>query len=341
MSNLESLDFSQKAAPEGFEKPTQSQYETLLGITGDEKIAAAIDRKLKELGQSDFKDSKMRNDKGELMLMWHGSPRDFDSFDMQTSGQWRWKNKGVHFSSSDEMVEQYSNKAINSLHTVIREIAYQDLGSSPEAGQEWYVGNEQWRTAVQEAIQVYNIIVRDLIEKGIESSYFRKSTSLSRENDPLDGAIQYKNRGFGMDWVSEIFGGQMPTEENTFFDEKQGMYLGEGIGRFKYLVALNIIQPHIADNVDESFGLDREFRLGEEEHARGMVDGTIIAHPTGIQDHQRGGTVQGTERTYSAGVFDSGQIYILGTLRDSGEEALFKPSKEISSMLESDPGLNG
>ena len=336
MSNPESLDFSKKVASVESEKPSGSQYESLVGITGDEKIAAAIGAKIEQLGRTDFKDSKMRNDSGELMLMWHGSPRAFDSFDMKAGGQWRWRNQGVHFSSSHEMVEQYSDKAINSLHTVIRDIAYENLGSHPEPGEQLNVSDEQWQAAVQEAVEVYNTIVRDLMEKGPESTYFRKSTSPSQENNPLDGAIQYKNRAFGMEWVSEIFGGQMPTEKNTFFDEKQGLYLGEGIGRYKYLVVLNITQPHIVDNVTESFGLDRAFQRGEEEYTSGVVDGTIIAHTTGIQDTQRGGIVQGTEGGYSAGVFDENQIYILGTLRDSSEGAIFKPSREISQMVESE-----
>lgn len=63
------------------------QFKELIKATGNQKEAMEIYHKIKELSENDFKDSKLRDENGELMIVWHGSSRKFENFDPNAKGQ--------------------------------------------------------------------------------------------------------------------------------------------------------------------------------------------------------------------------------------------------------------
>ena len=270
------------------------QLETLIGLLRDENQANDIHAKLKYLGEGSFKDSKVRNEDGELAIVWHGSPRNFDLFDTNAKGEYRWRNSGVHFSSSKELVAQYAKKAISALQTALGFIGKEEIGSdySPKNPEHF-----------KQAAEAYNRVIKDLIDNGEQSIYYKNHGHWS--------SVQYsEGNGFDMEWFGEIFGGELPTKDNSIM--LQGpygvpIYYGREIGQNYYACVLNITNPFSED----SGSIDWSFEKGEESHKDNGTDGTILSHSENVKGIGNL-EIEGTTGTYSYGVFNPNQIRIVG-----------------------------
>lgn len=271
--------------------------------------ALKIYETIKKLGSGEFKNSKLRNENGELMLMWHGSPRKFEEFKTDTAGQFRWRNSGIQFSSSREVVEQYADKAFSA----VRAILYSIILKTYDLKHGEPIQEEQ----LKQAKEIYNKIILDIIENGEESVYYKKGYIMGSDQQkvraPGYDALTYEGESFGLDWALEIFNGHIPTKDNTTLDEGNGIYLGNGIGKYEYLAVLDIEHPYETDSVN----MDHGFELGEREHKQKGTDGTILSHSKGVIGNG-GIVVEETKGTYSAAVFDPTKIKILGR-REGGK----------------------
>lgn len=309
-------------------KAESKQFKQLVQLV-DKEQAMQVYGSIKQLESGEFKDSKLRDENGELMIVWHGSPRKFDHFRSDAKGEWRWKNAGIHFSSSRELVKQYSDKAQRALDLVCGELLESLEKVTPET--EWNA--ERFRKVAG----IYNEIIRDLIENGENSKYYDKAykydpveKKLTRERKPDMDAIKYiKGRPWATEWFLELFGGEMPTKENTFLDkdnvsfgENIPIYQGNGIGSYKYAAVLNIENPFR----QETDHMDWGFSDGEKSHEQNGTDGTILFHSNGVigMGQLR---VEKAKGTYSAGVFDMSKIKVIGRQDSSG----FTISKDIKT----------
>ncbi len=148
------------------------------------------------MGAGAFKDSKLRTADGELMIVWHGSPRKFDEFKTDAKGEFRWRNEGVHFSSSREVIEQYADKAFSALRQMLYDIAMKEHGIK--------YGDPVQSEQVKKAKEIYNQIIKDVIEKGEDSAYYKKGYSLDvheqKVRKPDLDALTYNGEIFGTEW---------------------------------------------------------------------------------------------------------------------------------------------
>lgn len=275
------------------EKRDGRQFKTLLGVVKSEDEAVRIHEKLKKIGEGEFGESKARDENGELSIVWHGSPRIFDQFDQNAAGEYRWRNEGIHFQSSKDMVKQYAEKAKDALGHTYREIIQQDFGK------EYDIKNNEH---VQTVIGHYNEMVRDLIEHGMESKHIMTRNNIVQ--------LTYGNTRMDLDSFKEIFGGKLPDNDNTVMVKGPNgteLYYGKDIGKVYYAAVLNIKNPHIEETTD----LDNGYEVGEETHKKGETDGTILNHTTNIKG-MGGLEVEGTAGTSSYGVFDTNEIKIIG-----------------------------
>lgn len=283
------------------ERFSSPQFKKLAEVAGEE-TALKIYKTLEQLGAGAFKDSKLRTTDGELMIVWHGSPRKFDEFKTDAKGEFRWRNEGVHFSSSREVIEQYADKAFSALRHMLYDIAVKEHGIK--------YGDPIQSEQLKKAKEIYNQLIQDVIEKGEDSAYYKKGYSLDSSEQKIRkpdlDALTYNGEIFGTEWVLEIFNGQMPTKENTYFDEGNGVYLGNDVGRYEYAAVMDIEQPYQADSTN----MDYDFEQGEQSHREHGTDGTILTHTKGAEGN--GGVVEQTKGTYSAAIYDAKKIKILG-----------------------------
>lgn len=287
------------------ETSDSQQLKQLVELAGEEQ-ALQVYETIKQLSEGEFRDSQMKDENGELRIMWHGSPRKFESFKTDAKGEFRWRNKGVHFSSSRELIEQYADKAYASIRSVLVGVARQNNLLSTEG----YVEGEN----LVEAKRVYNQIIEDLILNGEESQYYKKgySAGTGKRQPDLD-AITYKQELFGTDWALEIFNGEMPNKDNAILDENDGIYIGTDIGEYEYAVVLDIQKPYS----EETTNMDLGFEAGEETHKKEETDGTILFHKQAVEA-MGGLKLEQSKGTYSAAVFDPKKIRILGVRDMSG-----------------------
>lgn len=278
----------------------------MLEFAGPEE-AQQIYRALKKLESGEFKDSKLRDQNGGLMIVWHGSPRKFDQFKTDAKGEYRWRNKGVHFSSSREVIEQYSDKAMSALNVILYDLAVETYGNKAQ--------RELTVEQTKEAIKIYNEIVADLIQNGKDSQYYHADP-----NNPDLDYIKYKNRRFGVEWALEPFNGELPNKDNSDLNPDLGLYIGNDIGKYEYAAVLNIEKPFKTDTTDMDFG----FEQGEKSHAEQATDGTILFHQEAVSG-MGGIKIDATKDTYSVGVFDPSKIRVLGRI----ENGRFALSDEI------------
>lgn len=298
------------------EKVESIQFKELIKMTGDREKAAQIYNKTKELENGELKESKLRDENGELMIVWHGSSRKFEKFDPKAKGEWSWRNKGMHFQSSKETIEQYAKKAKSALNNILYNIGLEHFDMK---GGSTFTNEQE-----QKIKEIYNEIIKDIVESGEDSKFFRKGyetyyskekrAEKQRRTSALD-AIIYGKQQFGTEWVLEIFGGEMPTKENCSFNEKYGIYIGNDIGEYKYAALLNIEKPFYKETAD----LDNGFEDGERFHQEQNTDGTILFHKEGVETFQEG-KIRGTENTTSASVFDENKIKIIGIESEDGFE---------------------
>ncbi len=314
------FEFSENGVPlvantEG-KKIESGQFKELLRHMQQED-ALKIYKSIKRLEEGEFKNSQLQDENGELRIMWHGSPRKFEEFRSDAKGEYRWRNEGIHFSSSEEVVEQYADKAYSALRTALYAIASQSF--QLEEGKP--LTNEQ----VQKAKEIYNGIMENVREKKEQSPFYRKeyvwkSGVKTEERDPAAESIEYGKIRLGIEWISEIFGGELPTKENSIFDQREGVYVGRNIGKYFYAAVLDIEKPFRAETKD----IDHGFSMGEESKEKEDTDGTILLHPEGIVG-MGGLLISGTEGTISAAIFDEKKIKILGC-KSGGK---FEVSKEF------------
>jgi len=290
------------------EKVKSEQFKELIKITGNPEKAKQIYEKIKELENGELKESKLKDMNGELLIVWHGSSRKFEKFDPNEKGEWRWRNKGMHFQSSKETVEQYAEKAKSAWNHILYHIGLEHF--SLKNGDTFT--DEQER----EIKNIFNEITEDLIKNGEDSKFYRKDyrTCYNKEKkisesirDPGGDYIIYGKRRFGTEWALEIFGGKMPSKENCSYSERFGTYFGNDIGEYKYAALLNIEKPFSEETTD----LDNGFENGEESHREQGTDGTILSHKEGVATFNEG-KIPGTENSISAGVFDENKIKIIG-----------------------------
>lgn len=291
----------------GEKSPDESQqFQELLKVCSGREQALGIFTQIKKLENGEFKDSQLRNAEGELLIVWHGSPRKFRQFSTDTKGEYRWRNRGVHFQSSRQIIEQYSEKAYSAIRTILADIAGKLF--TLESGKE--LTPEQ----LEKLKQTYNQIIEDLIINGEESVYYKKGYSenqpgLKVRNPSLD-AITYQGRTFGTEWALEIFNGEMPTRENSYLDPVEGVYLGNGIGKYEYAAVLNIKNPY---KPEASTNIDHDFEQGEQAQEGQGTDGTILHHQKDLIG-DGGLPIKGTKGTYSAAIFEASQIKVLGRM---------------------------
>jgi hypothetical protein len=290
-----------------------SQFKQIQLFAPDFDEAMRIYQELKALEQGEFKESQMRDSNGELVIMWHGSPRKFDTFNPNSMGEFRWKNKGMHFCSEKSTIHQYSEKAEKSLSQIVAGVARQHFIIPPTER----IPKDQF----QKAIGIYNKIIEDIRENGRDSQYYvttSKPTPTGEWIPSSADAIVYMKRQFGADWALEIFNGKLPTKDNTYFDESSGVYIGNDLGKYKYATILNIENPFRLTSRD----FDSTFKMGEKAHEEQGTDGTIIFHKEGIFGYPDGnalaapGLIPNTEGSYSAAVFDPDKIKIIGVIND-------------------------
>lgn len=318
-SNQPAVNFSEKVQEDNFvgggarpgdrgakidsETPRENslQFKTLLEIVKDEHAAEDLYQKIKALGEGEFKESKARDTNGELMIVWHGSPRIFEQFDTNAQGEFRWRNQGIHFQSSKDLIKQYAEKAKKSLNQVVHGIGKEEFGH-----QEY---DPLKKEHLQKAVESYNEVVRDLIANGKESKFYKRRHVLEGFSKGAE-SINYKEERFALESFAEIFGGNLPSEENTeMVKGPKGVefYMGRNMGKVYYAAVLNMTRPFELETTD----IDNGYEQGEESNKNSGTDGTILHHPTdligmGAQE------VEGTAGTYSYGVFDPKDIKIIG-----------------------------
>lgn len=285
-----------------------SQFKKLLEVT-DYENALKIYEDIKKLENGEFKDGKLLDENNELLIVWHGSPRKFDEFKTDVKGEFRWRNKGLHFNSSREIIKQYAEKAYKALNIILYDIALEISGA--EYG---IVLDEELQ---KKSIAEYNKMVQDIIEQGENSRFYHKEyeydygqKKFSNKRKPDFDYLIYGKQRFGLEWVLEIFGGEMPSKENTYLDKTNGLYWGNNIGEFEYAVVLNIENPFR----EETTNMDVGFEQGENSHKEKGTDGTILFHKESvIGDGQL--EVSESKNTYSVAVFDKRKIKLIGKLR--------------------------
>jgi len=312
---FEDFEISENGIPFILNKEGQKvesiQYKHLMDLAPDQ--ALAVYKALKKLETVEFKDSEVKDENGELRIVWHGSPRKFNEFKTDAKGEWRWRNHGVHFSSSKEVVEEYSEKAYSSLNNIRYYLAEEvaQIKDGRKLNSEDFIKGDE----------IYNVIIADLVEKGEESQFYKKGykfdynqNKVSDERDTSLDAIKYGKQNFGTDWVFEIFNGEIPNNENSYFDAGNKLWLGNNIGKYAYACVLNIERAFKEDTTD----VDNGFEKGERAHSEGITDGTILYHSDPV--NATGGQKQETKDTYSIGVFDPAQIKIIGIESTAGKK---------------------
>lgn len=299
------------------EKVESIQFKELVKTTGNPEKAKQAYNRIKELENGDLKESKLRDENGELMIVWHGSPRKFEEFNPKAKGEYRWRNQGTHFQSSKETVEQYAKKANRAWGYMAYNIGLEYFGLKDDSD----LTDKQDKKAKE----IYNEIIEDLIKNGEESKFFRKGFEdhfdfekkimEKHKRTPALDAIIYGKHQFGTEWVLEIFGGEMPTKENCSFNKKYGTYFGNDIGEYKYAAVLDIEKPFS----EESKEIDHSFELGEKSHREQNTDGTILTHPENVKG-MGNLEIPNTKGTYSVAVFDENKIKIIGIETENGFE---------------------
>ena len=316
------------------------QFKQLMKVIKDRKIALRVYNAIKKIELGEFKNSKLRDENGELMIVWHGSPRKFKRFDLNAKGEFSWRNTGLHFQSSREIVFQYALKAQRAWSRLLLDIAAQRFGF--EDGYFYKLTFKDLpREQKEEAIKIYNEIIEDLIKNGEDSKFFHKgyvtrynpeSGKLEERRDPSLDYILYGKRTFGMEWVLEIFGYQMPTKENCSLiniilddDDVHRAYFGNEIGGYIYAAVLNIENPFYEDTRH----IDFSFKEGEKSHKEKGTDGMILTHSQNIIGDGNI-EVSNTKGTYSVAVFDPDRIKIIGVENIGVEkEGKFEINKEF------------
>jgi len=297
------------------------QFKELMKVIKDRKIALRVYNAIKKIELGEFKNSKLRDENGELMIVWHGSPRKFKRFDLSARGEFSWKNTGLHFQSSKELVLQYALKAQRAWFDLMLYIAAERFGF--EYGYVYKLTFKDLpREQKEEAIKIYNEIIEDLIKNGEDSKFFHKgyvsrynpeSDKWEERRDPSLDYILYGKSRFGMEWVLEIFGYQMPTKENCSLvniinnNDKYLVYFGNEIGAYIYAAVLNIENPFYEDTKD----IDFSFKEGEKSHKEQGTDGTILIHSENLIGMGRI-EIPNSKGTYSVAVFDPDRIKIIG-----------------------------
>ncbi len=295
---MDQIDSQEASIPQ--EKPQASQIDILKKILGDEEKAEFAHQKLSELQQNEFKGSKAVDGMGELAIVWHGTPRIFEQFDPSARGDFRWRNKGVHFATEKGNLTTYAEKANNDLY-----IAIDRIGAKTIANYD-YSNSKHFHQAVEE----YNSLIDDLMQNGENSKYFHKH----EEHETID----YKGAGMDFAWFSEIFGGQLPTKENSHkvkASDEEYVYFGKDVGEAYYAVVLNIQNPFnlsadtTLDKFNQGYSLDSGFTLGENSHENQGTDGTII-HLNISSTNNSGQKI--IETLDSFAVFDPNKVKIVG-----------------------------
>lgn len=299
-------------AKEG-KKVESKQFRQLTELV-DHKQAMRIYTSIKHLENNEFKNSQAIDENGELMFFWHGSPRKFDQFRTDAKGEWKWRNEGLHFSSSKELVKQYANKAQEVFDFVCIEL----LRSTEKVTAE-----TTWNAERSKKVAIlYNEIIKDLIENGENSRFYKKAYKYdpvakmptSDRQPDMDAIMLGEKSTLATEEFLELFGGEMPSKENTSFLEfnthlgnDTSIYWGNNIGRYRYATVLNIVNPF----KQETYNLDWDFEQGEKSHKQNGTDGTILFHPNGLI----GIGMQKVEKargTYSVAVFDASKIIVIG-----------------------------
>ena len=299
------------------EKVESVQFKELVKMAGDQEKARHIYGEIKKLEYGDFKNSKLRDENGELMIVWHGSSRKFEKFDPEAKGEWSWRNKGVHFQSSKEVVSQYAEKAKNAWNNILYNIGLEHFGLKDGVA----FTDEQEK----EIKNIFNGIVEDLVKNGEDSKFFSRGYGdhYNREKGVLEknkrmhdlDAIIYGKHQFGTEWALEIFGGEMPTKENCSLNKKFGTCFGNDVGEYKYAAVLDVEKPFC----EEAKEIDYSFELGEKSHREQSTDGTILTHPENVIGMGRL-EIPGTKGTYSVAVFDADKIKVIVVETEKGFE---------------------
>lgn len=88
-----------------------------------------------------FKDSKVRDDKGNLKKVYHGTRADFDTFDINRSGEnyeggWSNSGRGIYFTEDMTEAEQYAKDSTQDGDTKVKEV-YLDIENPFDTSQDY------------------------------------------------------------------------------------------------------------------------------------------------------------------------------------------------------------
>ena len=111
-------------------------------------------RELSKEQQEYFKDSKVRDENGNLLTVYHGTRSDFNIFDIKRAGQnyegnWSALGKGFYFTHNNETAKDYSTTAIEGNNANVKEV-YLDIKNP------FYTG-ENYSDKLSQLKEKYNI----------------------------------------------------------------------------------------------------------------------------------------------------------------------------------------
>lgn len=150
-------------------------------------------RTLTKEQQEYFKDSKVRDENGNLLILYHGTKGDFNTFDIEKSGinyenNWSALGKGFYFTPNYEAAKEYSNSGTTGKNRSIKEV-FVDLKNP------FYI-NKNYTEELADLKGKYNI----------DDFYFKKGIRLIRVLNENGINSTKVLQDFGFDGVIEAYG---------------------------------------------------------------------------------------------------------------------------------------
>ena len=109
------------------ESNTQEKEETVQKVEEEYSLSQDNkDRKLSEEQIDFFKDSKIRDENGNLLTVYHGTKADFNTFNNDMSGDnyegWSYSGKGIYFTDSEAEAKEFGDYSLGEGDTKIKEV---------------------------------------------------------------------------------------------------------------------------------------------------------------------------------------------------------------------------
>lgn len=188
-----------------------------------------------------FKKSKIVKWNNDPKIARHGSPRKITNFDPDAFWEWRWRNKGIHFSGKKVLTEQYAKKAIKAFKSALYEIYKHKNKCEPKTFKDY-----------EDIANMRNEIIEDLIKYKKTSRYYKYEDDTEYIN-PF-----WKTRRW-LERFLEIFGWQLPNNNNIqkikIGENWKKILFGKDIWEYYYECFLKIIRCEnvVADDIDAWF----------------------------------------------------------------------------------------